>query len=415
MLGKESLFSFWLAAAIALGTPVGAAAQDRGGQPPVVSAGESGFTVQSPDGDYQLRFGALLNADGRFAIDDDTDRAINTFTIRRLRTSLRGRLARRFEFFINPDFAGGTLVVQDAYLDTIFSPSFRIRFGKAKTPFGLERAQSQPFTLFAERALTSAVAPNRDIGVQVIGDVAGGVVTYLGGLMNGVADGGSGDTDTTDSKDLAGRVLVRPFQKRPATDPLRGLALGVAATVGKQSGAAALPTVRSPLLQLPIVSYTGTAAGTRRRYSPHAFYLYKSFSGIVEYVHSEMAVTSTAGRGDVAHHAWHVGGSFLLTGDPATDGSAGVHPRANFDVAQRHWGALQIALRYQRLDVDDSARRFAASGSALTAEGWTAGLNWYLTPNLRYLVNVERLVFDGNGPTARPAEHAILFRSQVYF
>ena len=35
-------------------------------RPPVFSAGEDGFVIQSPTGDYRLQFGLLLQADGRF-------------------------------------------------------------------------------------------------------------------------------------------------------------------------------------------------------------------------------------------------------------------------------------------------------------------------------------------------------------
>ena len=69
------------AAAAALFLPALAAAQTA---PVSVSAGENGVTVQSQNGDYQLRFGALVNADARFAIDDDSSQVVNSFTIRRL-------------------------------------------------------------------------------------------------------------------------------------------------------------------------------------------------------------------------------------------------------------------------------------------------------------------------------------------
>lgn len=402
---------------IALATvlPESAAAQDRSAAP-AVSAGDNGFTIQSQNGDYQLRIGALLQADGRFAPGDDAGRVVDTFTIRRVRPALRGRLTRYFEFTLNPDFAGGTVVVQDAYLDTVFSRAFRVRIGKSKTPFGLERLQTVAYMVFYERALPTALVPNRDAGVQVLGDLAGGLVSYQAGVLNGVADGGSGDTDISDGKDVAGRILVRPFQKRGATDPLRGLALGFAATAGKQAGAAALPTLRTSSLQQTIVAYTGAAAaGTRTRYSPQASYVHRSFSAFAEYVHSEMPIASAAVRADVAHRAWQIAGSYLLTGEAATDGSTAVRPQANFNVESGHWGAVQLAARYHHLEVDEAARRFAAAGSALEADAWTLGVNWYLTPNIRYLVNVERTVFDRAAGSARPSENAVVFRSQVYF
>ena len=86
---------------------------------------------------------------------------VRLVALRRLRPYLRGRFSKRFEFYFNPDFAGGTLVVQDAYVDTIFSPAFRIRAGKGKTPFGLERLHSASNLLFFNRALPTALVPNR--------------------------------------------------------------------------------------------------------------------------------------------------------------------------------------------------------------------------------------------------------------
>src|SRR5438309_1130906 len=169
------------------------AAADAQTAAPVVAAGQDGFVIQSADGDFRLQIGLLVHADGRFAPDDSSDAVVNTFAFRRLRPYLRGRFSRRFEFYFNPDFAGGTLVVQDAYVDTVFAPAFRIRAGKGKTPFGLERLHSASNLLFFDRALPTALVPNRDLGMQVLGDISGGLISYMAGVMNGVPDGGSAD------------------------------------------------------------------------------------------------------------------------------------------------------------------------------------------------------------------------------
>jgi phosphate-selective porin OprO/OprP len=383
-----------------------------------VIAGQDGLAIESGNGEYRLQIGLLVQADGRFAAAEERRAITDTFAFRRLRPYLRGRILRRFEFYLNPDFAGGTLVVQDAYLDTILSPSFRIRAGKGKHPFGMERLHSGSNLLFLDRALPTALAPNRDVGVQVLGDVSGGVFSYLAGVMNGVADGGSTDLDANDGKDVTARVIVRPFTRQIAS-PLRGLGVAVSGNTGRQVGAAALPSYRTPILQQPFFSYaTGAAASGRRiRYSPQLFFFKGPFGGWAEYVRTQLPVTRNGVTNDIENRAWQVAASWVLTGEAATDAGAGVRPRAIFEPSTGHWGALQVAARVHELTVDQDAidLGFAASGSSRKARAWTAGLNWYLTGNVKYVLDFERTVFDDNREGARPAENGIAFRTQLSF
>jgi phosphate-selective porin OprO/OprP len=387
-----------------------------------IVAGEDGFAIESADGNFRLQLGVLLHADGRFALEGANDQFVNSFAVRRLRPYLRGRVARRFEFYVNPELSGGTLVVQDAYVDTVFAPAFRLRAGKAKTPFGFERLHSASNMLFLERALPTALAPNRDIGVQAIGDLYGGLVSYLAGVTNGVADGGSADAETNDSKDLAARLILRPFARQPAGRAARGLGLALAGSRGRAAGAAGLPAFRTQTLQQPYFSYVGGATpaaadGIRTRYSPSVWYFLGPFSGWAEYVRTE----TPARRGDVAadigHDAWQAAVSWVLTGESATDAGAGVRPRNNFNFGNGGWGALQIAARYHVLEVDADAIAvgLAAPGASRKADAWTIGLRWYLTGNLWYTVNFERTVFDGNPEGPRRAENAIAFRTHLGF
>lgn len=384
-----------------------------------VVAGQDGFTIESGNTDFRLQIGLLLQADGRFALDDPGGQVTDAFALRRLRPYLRGRFSRRFEFYLNPDFAGGTLVVQDAYVDTVFSSAFRLRAGKAKTPFGLERLHSASNLTFFERALPTALVPNRDVGIQVLGDISGGLVSYLAGITNGVADGGSGDTEANDSKDVSGRLVVKPFS-RFETGALKGLGLAVSGSRGRESGATALPSFKTATLGQSFFSYASgvVADGTRTRYSPQVFYYNSAFGGWAEYVHTETAVTKGAVAGqNVGVDAWQVAGSFVLTGEAATDARTGVRPRHNFDFGQGHLGAFQIAARYHTLRVGENAFTLglAAANASRKAEAWTVGLNWFLTGNFGYTFNFERTVFDGDANGARKAENAAVFRTQVSF
>ncbi|HUR21833.1 MAG TPA: porin [Vicinamibacterales bacterium] len=390
--------------------------------PPRIVAGQDGFAIESANGDFRLQFGMLAHLDGRFALGDENEQVVDTFAVRRARAYLRGRVSRRFEFYLNPDFAGGTFTLQDAYVDTVFSPAFRIRAGKAKTPFGFERLLSVSNSLFLERAFPTAIAPNRDIGVQILGDISGGLISYLAGVTNGVADGASSDTETNDSKDVSGRIVLRPFAKRAPTHPGRGVALGLSGTRGRATGAGALPTFKTQTLQQTFFTYAAGATpavadGIRTRYSPSVWYLRGPFGGWGEYVHSEVPVRRGSVVQDVAHDAWQVAASWVLTGEAATDASTGVRPKHNFDFGNGHWGAFQVSARYHVLEIDDKAFTFglAAAGSSRKAEAWTVGLRWYLNGNVWYTVNFERTVFDGNSKGPRRAENGLAFRTQLYF
>jgi phosphate-selective porin OprO/OprP len=382
---------------------------------PGVTAGwNDGFVIQSASGDYRLQVGLLLHADGRFSLNDDDGELVDTFVMRRIRPYLRGRIAQRFEFYVNPDFAGGMVVVQDAYLDTRFSPAFVVRLGKGKAPLGLERLMPASSMLFFERAFPTALVPNRDVGVQVLGDIRGGMVSYAVALMNGVPDGASADLDTNDDKDVVGRLAIRPFggaSNRPAS----GLTVAIAGSTGNQSGP--LAAIRTPSLLQNILTYAGaTADGRLNRYSPGASYYFKRVAAIAEYVHTGVPAKRGDLRQQLTHEAWQIAGSYVLTGgDTATE--RGVRPQHNFDFGHGHIGALQVAARYHKLDVDRDAitAGIPAAGSSGEASSWTVGLNWYLNPVIKYVVNFERTTLDGDATGDSHTGNAISFRAQVSF
>ena len=152
------------------------------------------------------------------------------------------------------------------------------------------------------------------------------------------------------------------------------------------------------------------------RYSPQASYYFKRLGAIAEYVHTNVPMRKATVRHEISHEAWQIAGSFVLTrGDRVTE--RGVRPLHNFDFGNGHLGALQVAARYHALFADEEAVTLglATEGSSREAKAWTLGLNWYLNPNLRYLVNFERIDFDADDLSARQAENAIAFRAQVSF
>jgi phosphate-selective porin OprO and OprP len=385
-------------------------------QPPqtTTSGWQDGFFVQSSDGAYRLTLGLTAQGDGRYVDDESASAATDTFTIRKLRPTFSGRIARYFDFLVMPDFGNGVVVVQDAYLDIRFSQAFRVRTGKTKTPIGYEILISDPFLLFPERALVSSLMPNRDVGVQLLGDLAGGRVSYAAGLYNGIPDGTSStaDIDTNGSKDLAARFVLRPF--RPANGgAVSGLGFALAGSRGSQ--AAALPSFRTSVGRR-YFSYDAASAATgrRTRIQPAVFYYHGPFGAFGELARSTQHVTRAGSETDVTNQAWGITASLVVTGEATSE--RGVRPGNSFDPAQGAWGALQLVTRYSTLEFDEGAFRsgVAAPGSSDRARQITVGLNWYPSAFIKYYAVFERTTF-GVATVPLAPENAVIVRAQVAF
>lgn len=423
---------------------------------PQIVAGPGGFSFQSIDGANQIRFHGEFDFDGRYYDDNLTpDGSRSTWLLRRARPIIEGTFANIFDFRFDPDFAGGKTVIQDAFVAARFNPLFVVTAGKFKEPFGLERLQLSPNNEFIELGLPSDLVPNRDLGIQVSGTWAfdSGTLTYQVGYFDGVVDGVSTDANSTpdvdnnDKKDLVARVFAQPFLTS-GLPGLKGLGAGIAASYVNEVGTAAntlLPTYKTET-QRSFFSYyapttvTGAASpnstianGERLRISPQAFYYYKSFGLLSEYVGETQDVSRTLGSGASAltrraalkPDSWQLMATYLVTGDDASFGT--VVPKRPFAIGEPGWGALELAARVSELSLDSGTFTdvkgivdswFAdPTAQASKAIAWTLGANWYLTQNVEWVLNYTTTRFDGGAKDGRDRadERAFFTRFQVAF
>lgn len=301
----------------------------------------------------------------------------------------------------------------DAYIEARLTPEFRLRVGKARVPFGFERLQRARYLTFVERALPSSLGPNREIGVQVLGDVAGGMVSYQAGVFSGDNDGSAGVSRSGGGREVAARVVARPFGAHGST-VLSKFGIAVAASSGGQPDR--LPTFATSGNQTFFAYGTSAAGvGVRRRISPQYCYSNKRVATFGEYVRSSGRVATQGTSEEVAYEAVAIAGSVMVTGEAASD--RGVKPHRPFNPAARAWGALQLAARYHTLWVDPRAviRDVLVPDSSRTAKAFTVGANWYLNHVVQWMAHFERTTFDAAADRGKPAENVFLVRSQVAF
>jgi phosphate-selective porin OprO/OprP len=392
---------------------------------PAVSAGAGGFEIRSADSAFRVRIRGYLHSDFRTYLEDDGRAGTDSFLLRRARPIVEATFFRIFDFRIMTDFGGGTAVVQDAYLDARFSKYFNLRTGKQKPPLGQERLLSATDILFIERALPTALVPNRDVGIQAYGDLTPWLAYNLG-VFNGVIDGGSGDTDVTDSKDVVGRVVVAPW-KANTNSPLQTLQIGIGGSTGKEVGTLAAPALAQIRSGGQLVWFryrtdgtapnTTLADGSRTRFTTQGQYYAGQLGLQAEYVKSSQAVRRAAVTDDVEQQSWQVTGSWVLTGETAT--GRAIQPRKAFDPAKGAWGAFEVVARANALAIGDEAFPTFANldQAARKATAAGVGLNWYLNRNVKIAADYERTAFERGAANGgdRADEHALFTRFQIAF
>ena len=393
---------------------------------PVLEVGRDGFLLRSRDRDFELRIRGYIQFDSRWFVADHPSTTTNTFDIRRARPIFQGTLYRYFDYYIMPDFGQGQTILFDAYGGVNIWDQLRFRGGKFKPPVSVDMLQSAADLVFVERSVVMNLVPNRDIGIQLFGDLFDNRLGYQVGVFNGVPDnttnGGSPpDFDQNNAKDYVGRLFGRPFAGSDYAW-LEGLEMGVAGSAGQELGS--LDSYRIPGQGTDgIIFFTyragAQANGARYRLDPQMYYAWGPFSLLAEYVYHWQKVQAAPGQGGrlavLNDRAWNAQVSYVLTGEKAS--YTGVRPWQTFNPSKGHWGAVELAARYNELRVDPNSFPVFAdpSNSARKVRSWDVAVNWHLAYRIKAMVDYQQGIFDGGAPGNGnlEREHLIMTRFQV--
>ncbi|RLD75550.1 MAG: hypothetical protein DRJ07_17865 [Bacteroidetes bacterium] len=139
-----------------------------------------------------------------------SDPAESSFTFRRARIGVRGRVFEDFSYYMmletSPFIGGvGSAYLMDAFITWDKYNWSRISVGSFKQPFGLEVTTACSKLTTIERAIVSdqLVSPQRDYGVMVLGGNKYTKLNYSVALMNGR---GLNVKDNNNKKDIIGRA-----------------------------------------------------------------------------------------------------------------------------------------------------------------------------------------------------------------
>ena len=359
-------------------TAATAAKQDKG---LVLDSGSSALKLKSADGNFKFQVGGRVMVDAAYYDEDKTELGSGA-ELRRARLFAKGVVYHDWFYKAQVDFAGNEVSIKDFYLGYSGMDALDITIGNQKEPFSLEELTSSKYITFMERGLPNAFAPGRNTGIA-IGTKADRWGLKVGYYWDGVENSNSPGKD---SNSVTGRLHFAPLLSDNSV-----LHIGGAASYRKANGD---DTVRfrerpeSHVTSTRLVD-TGDIADydSQTLYNIDAAAVFGPFSLQGEYTQTNV----DNGLEDPSFNGYYVYGSWFLTGERRPyNGSKGVFGRVKPKsvVGKGGHGAWELAARYSSLDLEDST---ILGGKE---DNLTLGVNWYATPNIRFMANYVRAETD---------------------
>jgi phosphate-selective porin OprO/OprP len=375
---------------------------------------DGGFFLQSPDGAFRFTLGGLLQVRGT-AFEGGLEGRTSQFELERMRFELGGDFYGRYHFNVEPKFTESEVELEEAWIGSdLGRGGARLLLGRMKEPFSLEEMLPRKHFDFPTFSILNQFVPAEDHGVTLLGGSLDAPLEYGAALYNG-----TGGDDLNNDKDIAARLVSRPWARREGS-PFQRLQFGGAVTYGRQdadlTGAELVTEAKAPFLAFEPGS---RADGERTRLGLEAAWLAGPAAISAELIRVDEDLSG--GSGDVQNDTtgWYVSASWVVTGEEKS--FRGVKPAHPLTASAAGPGAFQLALRYSDLDLDEGlidGGLVAASSFPDGVRTWDVGLNWYTTAHTKVMLHFLHTQYEQDVTIqgdSRGSENALLLQLQVHF
>jgi phosphate-selective porin OprO and OprP len=183
----------------------------------------NGFTFQSADERFKLSLGGRLQT--RYTLDDyDVKPDVSKFEIKRMYIWLKGNAYSKdltykvqYNLAANTDSQSGSNGnLLECFLNYRPIEEFQIEAGQDEVPFTRQEINSSGALEFVDRSIaTNTFKPTYDIGVNLHGKIAKGLVEYDAGIWNGT---GQNTPRSTNTPAFNTRIAFSPFGEVPYSE-----------------------------------------------------------------------------------------------------------------------------------------------------------------------------------------------------
>lgn len=358
---------------------------------------DKGLRFKSEDGNFKLKIGgrimndwAWMSENKKLEEESGIGDLVDGTEFRRARLYVAGSIYENIGFKAQYDYEDGVADFKDVYIELKKIPYLgNLRVGHFKEPYSLEQLTSSKYISFMERNLTDdPFAPERNTGFMFHNHMLDKRVTWAAGVFRNTdafGDSDIADDDNEGQYSFTGRITALPWYAEKGRKLLH-VGLGYS-WQNAESNSVVFETKPDINLAGDFID-TGTIADTENYdlFGPELALVYGPFSLQTEYSFVDLELQNqTTAVSDPDFSGGYVYGSFFITGEnrsyKTTNGTfSRVKPNKNFSWGKDP-GAIELLARYSHLDLSDEAV------DAGRLDTMTFGVNWYLNPNTRVMLN----------------------------
>ncbi|MGQ3048177.1 MAG: porin [Niveispirillum sp.] len=378
---------------------------------PKVSADGGRIRVQTADKAFDAAIRARVHMDYGFGNGGKNFTADGTdgFGIRRAFLGVAGKVYTDWTYEVTANFAGnrgGGAQIQAANIGYTGIPGWTLVAGVMQPKFTLDDSTSSNDIAFMERAPIGNIV----VGIggsdsrTAIGVTNKGTSHFVAAYVTGNSTNTTGSFD--DQVNLLGRAAYAFWQANEGS-----AGIGVSGVLQTTPQATARPVAAGtattsigfgdrPGLRIggTDTSYRLTNVTVNQIDSAYAYGAdlgvnFKSFWAAAEYYNfgAEYADRTASGAvqtlADPEFSGYYVSAGYILTGERRNYNiGEWTTVKPSWPVGQNGMGAWEIAARYSQVDLIDRAAGIS-TGTAGKETNWTLGLNWYINPAIRLMLN----------------------------
>jgi phosphate-selective porin OprO/OprP len=348
------------------------------------------LNFSSEDGSYHFWMDNRVQLDAAVFSNDVYNPIGNGLTIRRARIAFKAVLWNNWYAELDLDFSGSDIEMKDMIIGYIFDEqNLILKAGHFRESFGMETLTTSRYLTFMERSFISKMDASRHLGFQA--NTWGERYSVAGGVFfNTQGDFEEVEFSKDQNKDLGideGVSVTARAVYRPIYDKDKVLHLGAAGTYRTPKTDTEFPdmfrySTRSHT-SINRKKYLDTDdifdVDTEVAYDFELAGAFKNFMFQGEY--KNVMVNRKGDLETVNLDGFYIQAGYLLFGGRYN------YNRADGEFTRltrgKKYGELEVAVRYDYVNAND----FDAKVYGGSAEGYSLGLNYYVNPNVKFMVN----------------------------